>query len=149
MIERTGPALLALALSATAPAAACPPGIAVVEVGGGAVMFSTRVEEFELAYRHSVTLTPVVSRYRIDPHGIVQVEERMAAHGPGVAYGGEGWRREGGMFVLPLERGIDRLVLRAAPQYENRLIAGKEVIDLFRWPGRPLEIRPLFCEDTE
>lgn len=147
MIRRWGPALIALAFSATA-ASACPAGVAVVRVADGKVLFSSQAKEFELVYRHSVTLTPVISHYRLDATGIVQTEERFSAHGPGVASAGEGWHREGGQFVLPLERPIERLILRSAPQHENRLIVNDVAIDLFRWPREPLEVKPLLCGET-
>jgi hypothetical protein len=143
------PALLA-ALTLAAPSAACPVGLAVVRVADGAELARVAGAAFMLEWRHSVTLTMVRDAYVLTPEGeIRQVEERFAAHGPGMAHDGAGWRREGGEYVLPLDRPIDRLILRAAPEHRNRLRAGDAEIDLTRWPGQPLELTPVPCSLQE
>lgn len=142
----------ALALLACGPAlGACPPGqspgLAVIRLTDGAVLHRAQDAGFALTWRHSVTLTPVRALYTLGPGTIRQTEERFSAHGPGMASDGPGWRQEGGSFVLPLDRAIDRLILRTAPAHQNRLhLAGTEV-DLTLWPGQPLELLPLPCED--
>lgn len=139
---------LAIVIAAAAPAAAaCTPGLAVVRLADGAVLHQARADRFELRWRHSVTLDPVLARYVLDSTGIRQTEERFASHGPGLAHDAEGWRREGDSFVLPLDRPIDRLILRSAPRYENRLLLAGQDIDLTRWPGQPLELTPLPCKE--
>lgn len=148
MTKGWGPAVLLLALS-TLAAAACPKGLVVVRVANGTVLAAAQAAAFSLSYRHSVTLTPVTARYVIAGDGrLIQVEERFSAHGPGLAHDVEGWRREGDSFVLTLEREIDRLVLRTAPEYENLLIADGARIDLTAWPREPLEVRAIDCKET-
>jgi hypothetical protein len=147
-MRRLGPALAGLALSSAA-ATACPVGLAVVRAGDGTVVYVAQAEEFSLSYRHSVTLTPVTARYVIAPDGtLTQTEERFAAHGPGLAHDGEGWRRDGDSFVLPLNREIGRLIVRTAPEHENRLIIADTRIDLAAWPREPLHLTPMPCEDA-
>jgi len=143
--------LAALALSAcNGSVAACDlPLLRLERVTDGALLMQVATDHFALRYRHSVTLTPVTARYVVSPGGaITQTEERFAAHGPGMAHDGAGWHREGGEMVLPLDRPIPRLVLRTAPEHENRLIVGATETDLTLWPGQPLELRALPCKDT-
>ncbi|MFN3614314.1 MAG: DUF1850 domain-containing protein [Rubrimonas sp.] len=139
------PAVLS-ALIGGAPVAACPLGLAVVRVADGVELARVDAASFTLEWRHSVTLTMVRDVYVLSPEGrIRQVEERFAAHGPGMAHDGAGWRREDGEFVLPLDRPLDRLILRAAPEHRNRLRAGGADIDLTLWSGQPLELKPVPC----
>ena len=144
-------AFVLLALSFYSPVEACQPGqspgLAVVRLSDGAVLFETRTDRFALSWRNSVTLTPVLEIYALDRDGIRQIEERFSAHGPGMAHTGEAWRREDGMFVITLDRPIERLVLRSAPAYENRLRIAETEIDLTQWSGVPLELIPLHCKD--
>ena len=122
--------------------------IAALDAADGAVLAQAQAAGFALHWRHSVTLTPVEARYALLPGGaIVQTEERFAAHGPGMAHDAPGWRREGEMFVLPLARAVNRLVLRAAAEHENRLAIAGQTIDLTRWPGVPIDLVPLPCEE--
>lgn len=144
------PVAVLVAALAAASATACPVGLAVARVADGAVLARVAADAFTLEWRHSVTLTMVRDRYVLTPEGeIIQVEERFEAHGPGMAHDGEGWRREGGQYVLPLNRPIDRLILRTAPEHRNRLRAGDADIDLTRWPGQPLELLPVPCSLQE
>jgi len=132
-------------------AAACPPGelpgLAVVRLIDGAVLHEAQADSFALSWRHSVTLTPVLASYSLDAGVIRQTEERFSAHGPGMASDGQGWRKEGDVFVLPMDRAIDRLILRTAPAYENHLLIDGTEIDLTLWPRQPLELKPLPCKD--
>jgi len=52
-----------------------------------------------------------------------------------------------GAMVLPLDRPVPRLILRTAPEHENRLIVGDQMIDLTRWPATPLEILSPDCKE--
>lgn len=122
----------------------------LVSLRDGTILAQIDGPEFALVWRHSVTLTEVRADYRLMPgRGIVQTAERFAAHGPGMAHEGAGWRIENELMVHDLDRDIDRLILRAAPEHENRLLAGADVTDLTRWPAIPLEIRAVDCKETE
>jgi len=146
-------ALAALILGAGGgafPACACPaPVVQVVRLSDGAVLAEGAADSFALHWRHSVTLTDVRATYAVGPDGrLRQTEERFADHGPGLAFDGTGWRIEDGAMVLPLDRAIDRLILRTAPDHRNRLTIGAQTIDLTQWPRQPLEILALPCTDT-
>ncbi|MFN3937563.1 MAG: DUF1850 domain-containing protein [Gemmobacter sp.] len=142
---RPGALVAGLVLLAAPVAAGC---LAVVRLADEVELVRAETTEFALSWRHSVTLTPVVARYAIDDSGLRQIDERFAAHGPGLAHEAKGWRREGEEFVVPLDRPVPRLILRAAPEHENRLRLPGALIDLTIWPGTPLEILPLPCEDA-
>lgn len=149
-----GIAALSLAVLVTGgiPAArACDAGlIELVDLRAGSVLTAQMGPDFALSWRHSVTLTEVRAEYRLMPgRGIVQTAERFAAHGPGMAHEGAGWRIEDGQIVLDLDREIDRLILRTAPEHENRLLADTTVIDLTQWPATPLEIRAADCKEPD
>ncbi|WP_157046592.1 DUF1850 domain-containing protein [Roseovarius sp. 217] len=128
---------------------ACSNGmLAVVGVRDGQTRIDLPAQAFTLKWRHSVSLTPVEADYIITPDGgIVQTEERFIAHGPGMAYDGKGWVQRDGAMVLPLDRPVPRLILRSAPEHENRLIVGDQMIDLTRWPATPLEILSPDCKE--
>lgn len=120
----------------------------VIHLRDGTTLVALPAQPFSLRWRNSVTRTMVQADYILDPQGqIIQIAERFAAHGPGMAHDGTGWRVEGGQMVIDLHRNVGQLVLRSAPEYENRLIAGDTVIDLTRWPATPLEIRPSDCKE--
>jgi hypothetical protein len=156
-VSRTGwrgLAALALAVSSagglTAARACAPDQIAVIRLQDDKVLAQVQGPEFVLIWRHSVTLTPVQAEYLLMPDGqIIQTAERFEAHGPGVAHDGAGWRSEAGKMVIDLHRPIPRLILRSAPQYENRLIAGDAILDLTKWPAIPLEIRVAECKEED
>ncbi|SDW72860.1 DUF1850 domain-containing protein [Roseicitreum antarcticum] len=145
------PALVAMifGMGGPLPAHACKvTGLSVVRLTDDTVLARAQAQEFTLIWRHSVTLTPVYAAYAIDADGTLrQTEERFAAHGPGMAFGGEGWQIRGDQMVLTLNRPIPQLILRSDIPHQNRLIAGDTEIDLTRWPGVPLEIRATPCKD--
>jgi len=132
-------------------ARACDTGLLeLVDLRAGSVLSQFDGPGFALIWRHSVTLTDVRAEYRLVPgRGIVQSAERFAAHGPGMAHDGTGWRIEDGQIVLDLDRDIDRLILRSAPEHENRLHTDTAEIDLTQWPATPLEIRAADCKETD
>ena len=124
--------------------------IELVDLRSGAILAELTGPDFALSWRHSVTLTPVRAEYRVmAERGIVQTAERFATHGPGMAHDGAAWRIEDGQMVLDLDRDIDRLILRTAPEHENRLFADSKDIDLTQWPATPLEIRAAVCKETD
>jgi hypothetical protein len=60
---------------------------------------------------HSVTRTPVDERYRVERGTIVQTRLRFEQHGPGLpteADAGGTWTREGGAYVVTMERRLAR-----------------------------------------
>lgn len=117
------------ARAAVDPPAAC----AVLEIrsvpdGGTLDRIPVPDGRFALSFRHSVTLRPVVDRYVVDPGGAIrQTAEEFDQHGPGLpasAEPGRPWQRRGDVWIVPLDRPIDRLVVRVDPAAENRLYAG-------------------------
>lgn len=134
----------------TVPAYACPaPTIQVVRLSDLVVLAEAVADGFELIWRHSVTLTDVHASYAVGADGSLhQTEERFTDHGPGLAFDGDGWRIEDGAIVLSLDRFIDQLILRTAPEHRNRLKIGAHTIDLTYWPRQPLEILARPCTDT-
>lgn len=143
---------LAYLVTGGIPAArACEAGrIVLVDLRAETVLAELQGPDFALSWRHSVTLTAMRAEYRlISGRGIVQTAERFSSHGPGMAHDGAGWRFEDGQMVLDLDREIDRLILRTAPDYENRLHVDAAVIDLTQWPATPLEIRAADCKETD
>lgn len=128
---------------------------------------------FALSFRHSVTLRPVIDRYAVAPgRAIRQTAAEFDQHGPGLpvdAEPGRPWQRRGDVWVVPLDRPIDRLVVRVDPTAENRLHAGAAPAsddrrpagaspppetspstgaapDLTRWGRRAVEIVPVACD---
>ncbi|MBR3369739.1 MAG: DUF1850 domain-containing protein [Rhodobacteraceae bacterium] len=151
-LGKRGLTALAIVISvAGGPGAArdCTPRVLdVVRLHDGMTLASLPTAAFSLVWRHSVTLTPVQADYIIDPRGqIIQIAERFAAHGPGMAHDGTGWRVEDGQMVIDLHRDVGRLILRSAPAHDNRLIAGDTTLDLTQWPATPLEILSPDCKD--
>ncbi|MGP9791179.1 DUF1850 domain-containing protein [Roseinatronobacter sp. NSM] len=150
---KCGLTALAIVISvAGGPGAArdCTPrALDVVRLHDGKTLATLPAGAFSMLWRHSVTLTMVQADYVLDPQGrIIQIAERFAAHGPGMAHDGTGWRVHDGQMVIDLNRDVGRLILRSAPAHENRLIAGDTELDLTQWPATPLEIRPPDCKDT-
>lgn len=103
---------------------------------------------FALRYIHSVALTPVVSRYRLENGRIVQTAEEFDQHGFGLPYGadrpGEKLELRDGRFVLHMHRVIGPLYIRVGKPYGNRLEAAGD-LDLTQWGARRLELVPLPC----
>ena len=103
---------------------------------------------FALRYIHSVALTPVVSRYRLEDGRIVQIAEEFDQHGFGLPYGadrpGERLELRDGRFVLHMHRAMGPLYVRVSAPYGNRL-DGAESLDLTQWGARRLELVPLPC----
>ncbi|MDD7970878.1 DUF1850 domain-containing protein [Roseinatronobacter alkalisoli] len=123
--------------------------IDVVRLHDGVVLATLPARPFTLVWRNSVTLTMVQADYILGDGGqIIQIAERFAAHGPGMAHDGTGWRVENDQMAIELHRDVGRLILRSAPAHENRLIAGDTTIDLTQWPATPLEILSPDCKDT-
>lgn len=147
--ELTALAAILLCAGGSEASRACPdPVLAVIGLRDGLTRVEIPTQAFTLSWRHSVSLTPVEADYIIEPDGrIVQTEERFVAHGPGMAYDGEGWSEREGEMVLPLHRPVPRLILRTAPDHENRLIVGDQTINLTRWPATPLELLSPDCKE--
>jgi GNAT superfamily N-acetyltransferase len=139
---------------------ACPAGITVTTVPEGRILADIDVDgakagsrdhDFALVYLHSVTLTPVESRYRLEIDGFRQVAELFAQHGPGLAAepvaGEPPWRIEDGRFRVGLDRELPRIRLRVDPDYRNRLVTAEREIDLTQWGRRALELRVRVCDE--
>lgn len=103
---------------------------------------------FALRYIHSVALTPVVSRYRLENGRIVQTAEEFDQHGFGLPYGadrpGERFELRDGRFILHMHRAVGPLYIRVGKPYGNRLEAAGD-LDLTQWGARRLELVPLPC----
>lgn len=103
---------------------------------------------FSLTFIHSVTLDPIVAYYTVTECAIVQTSETFTQHGPGLPYTADApgmtWKRRGDVFVLTMRRSIPDLVVRADPEFRNRLDADTSV-DLTRWGRRALRITPIGC----
>ena len=103
---------------------------------------------FALYYIHSVALTPVVSRYRLESGQIVQTAEEFDQHGFGLPYGadrpGERFELRDGRFLLHMHRAVGPLYVRVGAAYDNRLEAAGS-LDLTQWGARRLELVPLPC----
>jgi hypothetical protein len=136
-------------VSATEP---CTPQLSIrgFPAGGelGRVRLRTGMPHFAHAYRHSVTLSEVVSEYAVESGRLVHTAESFADHGPGLAANalapGARWERRDGRFVLHDRRVLERLVVRVHRDHGNRLDALGS-LDLTRWGDRALEIVPLTC----
>ncbi|HEX4885109.1 MAG TPA: DUF1850 domain-containing protein [Casimicrobiaceae bacterium] len=134
--------LAAACASLPAPDAAC---VTVAAVNGATLGAwpVARDAVLVLRYRHSVTLTPVEERYRVDGATLVQTELRFEEHGPGLATeadAGGSWSREGGQFVLRFERRFDEIVARVDAAQQPRLDIGGVAIDLAQWGRRAVRL---------
>lgn len=151
-------AAAAIVVGAYTGAPACSPGITVTTVPEGRILAEidvggaeagNRGHDFALTYLHSVTLTPVESRYRLEADGFRQVAELFAQHGPGLAAepvtGGQPWRIEDGRFRVGLDRELPRIRLRVDPDYRNRLVTADREIDLTQWGRRAIELLARVC----
>jgi hypothetical protein len=139
-------------------ALACPSGISVTTVADGRIVADIDVTsvgagdrgyDFALIYLHSVTLSPVESRYRLEADGFRQVAELFAQHGPGLAAepvnGKRSWRIEDGRFRIALDQELPRIRLRVDPDYRNRLVTADRQVDLTQWGRGVLELGPRAC----
>lgn len=138
---------------------ACPAGITVTTVPEGRIVADIDIggaeagngdHDFALVYLHSVTLTPVESRYRLGADGFRQVAELFAQHGPGLAAEPvareQRWRVVDGRFRVGMDRELPRIRLRVDPDYRNRLLTADRKIDLTQWGRRALELGPRTCD---
>lgn len=152
-------AVAAIVSSAPVLALACPSGITVTTIPEARIVAEIDVDgaeagnrnhDFALIYLHSVTLTPVESRYRLVTEGFRQVAELFAQHGPGLAAeplaGEQPWQVEDGRFRVGLDRELPRIRLRVDPDYRNRLVTADQEIDLTQWGRRALELGPRTCD---
>lgn len=140
----------AIACPASITVTTVPEGRIVAEIDVGGAEAEDRGHDFALVYLHSVTLTPVESRYRLSADGFRQVAELFAQHGPGLAAepvaGGQTWGVEDGRFRVGLDRELPRIRLRVDPDYRNRLVTSDREIDLTQWGRRVLELRARVCD---
>lgn len=109
------------------------------------VAFADAEPTFRIDYVHSVTLTPVDERYRVDGSTIVQTELRFAQHGPGLpteADAGGAWRREGGVFVVTQPRRFDAIAMRVHRDQKPRLTVARDPrpVDLAQWGDRAIAL---------
>lgn len=146
-------ALAAAVPLAAAAAADCPAELRVLARPAGVELARLGLDAeggFALSFRHSVTLRRVIERYRIEDGRIVQIEQIFDSHGPGLpdAAGPDlAIVREGERFRAIMRRPIDRLLLRAVPESENRLEA-QGSLDLTRLGAPALELVPAACPDA-
>ena len=118
------PGLVASLLTAEIAAAAC---VAIASHPDGAPLatygLAAREPVFTVTYVHSVTLTPVEERYRIDGSTTVETVIRFEQHGPGLpteADAGEQWTRRGDRFEEAREQAVDRDHKMDAPRGHTR-----------------------------
>ncbi|WP_136680714.1 DUF1850 domain-containing protein [Neptunomonas sp. XY-337] len=113
---------------------------------------------FSLSFIHSVSLTPVTDRYRIEQdsagYRIVQTAEHFIAHGQGLpSMLGEpdaiAFEHKEGEFVLHMERPIPDLLVRTDARFKNRLHTDNTTINLNQWSDNGLRIRPVSHCNTE
>lgn len=111
------------------------------------IEFADTDPTFRIDYVHSVTLTPVDERYRVDGATIVQTEIRFMQHGPGLpteADAGGAWRREGDRFVVTTARRFDTITMRVHRDQSPRLrLTGARdprPVDLAQWGDRAIAL---------
>ena len=100
---------------------------------------------FSIAYVHSVTRTPVDERYRVERGVIVQTRLRFEQHGPGLpteADAGGTWTREGGAYVVTMQRVLDRIAMRVHADQKPRLAVDGDprAVDLAQWGNRAIAL---------
>lgn len=96
---------------------------------------------FTVTYMHSVTLTPVEERYRIDGNTIVETEIRFEQHGPGLpteADAGAQWTRREGRYVVSMNRPFKRIAMRVHADQKPALAIGARIVDLAQWGNRAI-----------
>jgi hypothetical protein len=131
----------------------CPAELVLLARPAGVELARVALDEtgsFALSFRHSVTLRPVVERYRIEDGKIVQIEHLFDSHGPGlpdVTGPDLVFLREGDRFRVRLRRPIERLVLRPSRASENRLEAAATLDLAELLTAGPLELVPVPCAE--
>ena len=150
---KTGVPALVLAACLLMAAVRCPAGTGSVLVlsqfpGGRELLRldTGREKGFALTFIHSVSRTPVVDEYLFEQGGIVQTAERFRAHGAGLPShpnepGGLSWEKQGEDFVLHMRRPMPKLVVRTDANYRNRLVLGRQTVNLNQWEDQALLIR--------
>jgi len=136
----SGLVLIVCATWAHAGGGAC---LALASHPDGEPLARIDASDFEIAYVHSVTRTPVVERYRLESGTIVQTELRFVEHGPGLpteADPGQRLERREAGYVVTLDRRFREIVMRVGAAQSPRLSSGATTIDLARWGERSLLI---------
>ena len=100
---------------------------------------------FAIVYVHSVTRTPVDERYRVERGTIVQTRLRFEQHGPGLpteADAGGTWTREGGAYVVTMERRLDTIAMRVHADQKPQLVVDGDprVVNLAQWGNRSVAL---------
>jgi len=100
---------------------------------------------FSIGYVHSVTRTPVDERYRVERGTIVQTRLRFEQHGPGLpteADAGGTWTREGGAYVVTMERRLDTIAMRVHADQKPHLVVDGDPreVDLAQWGNRSVAL---------
>ena len=105
------------------------------------VALPDRESSFGIAYVHSVTLTPVLERYRVDGSEIVQTEMEFEQHGPGLPTEADAngtFAHRAGQFVATMNRRFPSIVMRVHADQAPRLTVGPRGEDLAQWGNRAL-----------
>lgn len=124
--------------------------LAVDEFKGftGKRMMQWRVKEGETflwRFTHSITLTPVESRYRVEKGEIIQTMEVFETHGYGLPsntddIGVKEWQTKDGKYFLSMKRRVSPLIFRISTEYKSRLyVKGSEYL-LKNYDGKALKV---------
>lgn len=126
--------------------------VVVLDGESGAELWSAPARTGDVVvygYVHSSAKTPIESRLRVEKPGagFVVEQERYQWYGPGVEFRADrGVFWEDGWYVVPLDRPVERLVVRVAATVEQRLAIGSVAVALGELApeGRRLvlEVRP-------
>ena len=148
-MRRVGAALCAALCFALAGPAASGCLAIVARPEGATLAIVDAADGFRIEYIHSVTRTPVVETYRIDPDALVQTGIRFSEHGPGLpTQSDEGGRfsRVDDAFVMTMQRRFDTIVMRVHADQSPMLVAGDRSLRLAAWGNRSLAlVRPPGC----
>jgi hypothetical protein len=92
---------------------------------------------FAIGYVHSVTRTPVDERYRVERGTIVQTRGL-----PTEADAGGTWTREGGAYVVTMERRLDTIAMRVHADQKPQLVVDGDprVVNLAQWGNRSVAL---------
>ncbi len=100
-------------------------------------------KKFSLSFLHSVTLTPVLSTYRIQDTHIIQTQEQFLTHGYGLpsqqnenAF--ERWEEKDDAFIVHMNRKIAPLVVRVSMKYKTTLLIDGVAYSLGKYDGKSL-----------